>query len=138
MIWSGSGRVEGNGMALGKSGASRPPRWLRIVFGAGAVITALGLITADEPSDVVVAVGVCGSLGLHAVAPRGLYDGRFDAWLRAHPVVNAGLTFLLLETALYLVLSIFLADWLGVVIALPLAAGAAWSVYRARSVEQTP
>jgi hypothetical protein len=137
MIRSGSGRVEGNGMALEKRWASRPPRWARIVFGTGAVIFALELITADEPSDVVFRVFFCGSLGLQAVAPRGLYDGRFDAWLRAHPVVNAGLTFLLLETALYVVLSIFLTDWLGVVIALPLAAGAAWAVYRARSVEQT-
>ena len=77
-------------------------------------------------------------LGLGAVAPRGLYDGRFTAWLRAHPVVNAGLTFLLLATALYLGLSSFLPDWLGGVIALPPAAGlAAWVVYRARSVEQT-
>jgi hypothetical protein len=125
-------------MALGKSWASRPPRWRRVVSGVAAVIFALELITVDEPSDVVVAVGVCGVLGLDAVAPRGLYDGRFTAWLRAHPLVNAGLTFLLLGTVLYLVLSIFLTDWLGVVIALPLAAGAAaWAVYRARSVEQT-
>ncbi|TCM48949.1 hypothetical protein [Kribbella sp. VKM Ac-2568] len=125
-------------MALEKSRASRPPRWVRIVLGAVAVIWALGLITADEPSDVVFRVFFCGSLGLQAVAPRGLYDGRFNAWLRAHPVVNAGLTILLLGTALYVGLSIFLADWLGVVIALPLAAGAAaWAAYRARSVEQT-
>lgn len=52
--------------------------------------------------------------------------------------MNAGLTFLLLGTALYLGLSGFLADWLGLVIALPLAAGAAaWTAYRSRSAEQT-
>jgi hypothetical protein len=138
MIWSGPGRVEGNGMALGKSWASRPPRWRRVAAGAFAVSFALRLITAHNLNDVLWALFVCGGLGLSAVAPRGLYDGRFEAWLRAHPVVNAGLTFLLLGTALYLVLSSFLADWLSGVIALPLAAGfAAWVVYRARSVEQT-
>jgi hypothetical protein len=125
-------------MALGKSWASRPPRWRRIAAGAFAVSFALRLITAHNFNDVLWTVYVCGVLGLGAVAPRGLYDGRFTAWLRAHPVVNAGLTFLLLGTALYLGLSSFLPDWLGVVIALPLAAGAAaWTAYRARSVEQT-
>jgi hypothetical protein len=125
-------------MALWKSWASRPPRWRRVVAGVFAMIFALGLITAHNLNDVLWAVFVCGVLGLGAVAPRGLYDGRFTAWLRAHPVVNAGPTFLLLGTVLYLVLSGFLPDWLGVVIALPLAAGlAAWAVYRARSVEQT-
>jgi hypothetical protein len=125
-------------MALGKSWASRPPRWFRVVAGVVAVFFALELITAHNFNDVLWAVFVCGGLGLNAVAPRGLYDGRFEAWLRAHPVVNAGLTFLLLATALYLGLSSFLPDWLGVVIALPLAAGlAAWVVYRARSAEQT-
>jgi hypothetical protein len=125
-------------MALGKGWASRPPRWRRIVAGAFAVSCALRLITAHNLHDVLWTVYVCGVLGLGAVAPRGLYDGRFEAWLRAHPVVNAGLTFLLFGAPLYWILSSFLADWLGVVIALPLAAGAAaWAVYRARSVEQT-
>jgi hypothetical protein len=125
-------------MALGKSWASRPPRWRRITAGVAAVFVALRLITAHNFNDVLWTVYVCGVLGLGAVAPRGLYDGRFTTWMRAHPVVNAGLTFLLLGAPLYWILSSFLTDWLGVVIALPLAAGsAAWTAYRARSVEQT-
>lgn len=112
----------------------RPPRWFRITSAAMAVLFAVGLRNAHELIDVFWGVLACSLLLVNAIAPRGLYDGRFNAWTRKHPIVSGGLFFLILGGSALAVLSDYVDMWLAAVIVLPLSAAfAVWATYRDRA-----
>ena len=112
---------------------SRPPRWFRIISATAAVLSAVRLFYAHELADVFWGVVVCALLLLNAIAPKGLYDGRFDAWTQKHPIVSGSLTFLILGGGFVFLLSDYVAKWLAAVIVLPLSAAfVAWMSYRER------
>jgi TRAP-type C4-dicarboxylate transport system permease large subunit len=115
------------------SGASRPPRWFRIISATIAGVSAVRLFYAQELADVFWGVVVCALMLLNAIAPKGQYDGRFNAWTQRHPIVSGGLTFLVLGGGLVFLLSDYVAGWLAAVIVLPLSAAfVAWMSYRER------
>ena len=116
-------------------GGSRPPRWLRIISAAIAVLFAVGLSNAHALTDVFGGALACSLMLLTAIAPKGLYDGRFSAWTRKHPIANGSLIFLVLGGCLLMLLSDYIAAWLAAVIVVPPSATfAAWITYR----EHTP
>jgi uncharacterized membrane protein YbhN (UPF0104 family) len=121
-------------MALGRNRAGRPPRWFRVVAAVTAVVFPLQLISEHSLNDTLWAVVIFAIMALNAIAPRGLYDGRFNAWMQDHPLVNGGFVFLILGAGLFSILSDYFATWLCAAIAIPVAAGfAVFMVYRSRS-----
>ncbi|MEV0804704.1 hypothetical protein AB0I34_43935 [Kribbella sp. NPDC050281] len=113
---------------------SRPPRWFRITSVGLAVLFAVGLRNAHGLIDVFWGVLACSLLLVNAVAPKGLYDGRFNAWTQKHPIVSGGLVFLVLGGSALAVLSDYVDSWLAAVIVLPLSAAfVAWITYRERA-----
>jgi hypothetical protein len=115
-------------------GASRPPRWFRITSAAIAVLFAAGLMNADELTDVLWGVLACLIMLLNAIAPKGLYDGRFNAWTQKHPIASGSLIFLVLGGSALSLLSDYVDKWLAAVIVLPLSAAfAAWITHRDRA-----
>lgn len=112
-------------------GGRRPPRWLRIISAAIAVLFAVGLSNAHALTDVFGGSLSCSFMLLNAIASKGLYDGRFSAWTRKHPIANGSLIFLVLGGCLLLLLSDHIAAWLAAVIVVPPSATfAVWVTYR--------
>ncbi|WP_432940083.1 hypothetical protein ACQPXM_30820 [Kribbella sp. CA-253562] len=69
----------------------RPATWMRLAAGLVFILLAGDSLDLRDPVDLIVN-SVMGALLLTAVvAPRSLYDGRADRWLRAHRVIRAGL-----------------------------------------------
>lgn len=109
----------------------RPPRWFRIISAALAVLFAVELINAHRLIDVFWGALACSLMLMNAIAPKGLYDGRFDAWTRKHPMASAVLLFIVLGGIALAVLSDYVQLWLAAVIVLPLSAAVApWAAYR--------
>jgi hypothetical protein len=71
----------------------RPPRWLRIVAGVATVLYSVQLIPNHEPQDVLKVAALAPLFLLFAIAPPGLFDGRFEAWTRRHPLARSAFTF---------------------------------------------
>jgi hypothetical protein len=112
----------------------RPPRWFRITSAGIAVLFAVGLIHAHELIDVIWGVLACSLMLVNAIAPKGLYDGRFNAWTQKHPIVAGGLLFLILSGSALALLSDYIDSWLAAVIVLPMSAAfVAWITYRERA-----
>jgi hypothetical protein len=64
---------------------------MRLAAGLAFVLFAWDSLDLRDPVELIVNT-VMGALLLTAVvAPRSLYDGRADRWLRAHRVIRAGL-----------------------------------------------
>ena len=125
-------------MALWRSWtAGPPPRWFRIMSLVTAVLFPLKLIGEHSLDDVMWAVAICAIMLVNAVVPRGLYDGRFSAWMNEHPLVNGGSAFLVLGAGLFSILSDFISSsWPRAAIALPAAAVfAVLMVYRTRTLQ---
>ena len=110
----------------------KPPRWMRIGAAAVAAVFCLQLLFGEHgPHDVVWTVVECTLMMLIAIAPRGLYDGRADAWERNHPIASGTLMFVVLSGLLMWCLADYVAWWLAAAIALPGAAVlATWITYR--------
>jgi hypothetical protein len=117
----------------------RPARWFRITSAGIAVLFAVGLTNADRLIDVFWGVLACSLMLVNAIAPKGLYDGRFTAWTRKHPIVSGGLFFLILGGSALALMSDYVDTWLAAVIVLPVtAAFAAWVTYRERATKRNP
>jgi hypothetical protein len=111
----------------------RPPRWFRLTSAVIAVLFAVGLKDARELVDVIWGVLACSLMLVNAIAPRGLYDGRFNAWTEKHPFVGGGLVFIVLGGSAVALMSDFIDSWLAAVIVLPMSAVfTAWITYRRR------
>ncbi|NUR94415.1 MAG: hypothetical protein HOV67_04055 [Kribbellaceae bacterium] len=54
---------------------------------------------------------MCLLAALYAVAPRGLYDGRFESWARTHTVRSSLVFALFMSAAGYLAFSGIADDW---------------------------
>ncbi|NIK58209.1 hypothetical protein [Kribbella shirazensis] len=118
-------------------GGGRPPRWFRLASAAIAVLFAVGLMNARELTDVFRGILGCSLMLLTAIAPKGLYDGRFKAWTPRHRILSGALVFLVLGGIFLFMLSDYIAPWLAAVCAFPLSAAfAAWSTYRERAASQ--
>ena len=111
----------------------RPPRWFRITSAGIAVLFAVGLTNAHELIAIIWGVLACSLMLVNAIAPKGLYDGRFSAWTQQHPIMSGVLGFLVLGGSSLALLSDYVDSWLAAVVALPLSAAfAAWNTYRLR------
>jgi hypothetical protein len=100
----------------------RPPPWLRIVAAAVTVVYCLLLIPDHALQDLLHTAVLAPLFLLFAIAPHGLFDGRFDAWTRRHLIATSGVLFVFFS-ALCLSGLAELVDWgLAVVITLPVTA----------------
>jgi hypothetical protein len=115
---------------------ARPPRWFRVISAGFAVLFAVGLTDADELVDVIWGILACSLMLVNAIAPKGLYDGRFNAWTQKHPFVSGGLAFTVLGGSALALLSDFIDSWLAAVIVLPMSAAfTAWITHRQRVLD---
>jgi hypothetical protein len=111
----------------------RPPRWFRLTSAVFAVLFAVGLKDAPELVDVIWGVLACSLMLVNAIAPRGLYDGRFNDWTQKHPLVGGGLAFIVLGGSALALMSDFIDSRLAAVIVLPVSAAfTAWMTCRQR------
>jgi hypothetical protein len=119
----------------------RPPRWRRVAAVVLLVINGLSLFEEHRPRDIVEAVFFGCLMLTVAIAPRALYDGRSDAWSRAHPVLSGAGVALFLGFCLYMLLSDFLDTGLSLLIAVPSALGlsvsATWGWSRRVKADQS-
>jgi hypothetical protein len=100
----------------------RPPRWLRIVAAAVTALYGVLLIPDHSPQDVLKTAVLAPLFLLVAIAPHGLFDGRFNAWTRRHLILTSGIMFVVFGTYCLSGLATLLDWWLAVAITLPVTA----------------
>lgn len=96
---------------LARRVARRPGRTFRLFALAIFLFNLYGLTGANTWHDGLSAAGVCLWTGLYAIAPRGLYDGRADAWSKRHKVLSGLLVTVFLAAAGFLAISGATDDW---------------------------
>ncbi|MGZ0149408.1 hypothetical protein ACXJJ3_20255 [Kribbella sp. WER1] len=96
---------------LTRRATRRPGRTLRLFALAILLFNLYSLTGARTWHDGLSAAGVCLWTSLLAIAPRGLYDGRADAWSKRHQVVSWLLMMVFLGLAGFLVISGIADDW---------------------------
>jgi hypothetical protein len=99
----------------------RPPWWFRIMSLVFAVLLAGQLIGHHRPLDVVQGVLLCGLMLMNAIAPRGMYDGRFETWASTHRLLSSSLVFVFLGLLLLVTLRDFFNIWTSMIISVAVA-----------------
>jgi hypothetical protein len=81
-------------------------------IGSGVVFTLYAMNSVDQRNTIqlISNVLVGALLVTGAIAPTALYDGRWEDWLRAHRVLRAVLTALMLVAVGFVFLSVFVDD----------------------------
>ena len=69
----------------------RPPGWLRIVAAVVTVVYCVLLIPDHDLAHLLSTAAFAPLFLVVAIAPQGLFDGRFAAWTQRHPAASIGL-----------------------------------------------
>jgi hypothetical protein len=104
----------------------RPPRWLRIIAAVVAVVYGFQLIFDHSLANVISTAVLCPLFLTFAIAPRGLFDGRFDVWTRRHRVTAGSLVFVFLGALGMSALADTIGWWPALGITVPVAGVLAW------------
>ncbi|QNE19445.1 hypothetical protein F1D05_17915 [Kribbella qitaiheensis] len=70
---------------------------MRVVAAVVTVVYCVLLIPDHELRDVVKTVGLAPLYLVFAIEPRGLFDGRSEAWTRRHPIATGVVLFVFLS-----------------------------------------
>ena len=123
------------GSRLGLPGKrpQRPDRSMRLLALALVLFTLYGLPDAEGWHDDLWAVWSVVFFSLLAIAPRGLYDGRFELWSRRHDALSLALVVVFAFVPGFLLLSEHFSDRTSLLIAVLMAPGpAALAFYSGR------